>query len=166
MDNRTIERLHSLQLLAESRDQGYSDDPSAGNWTWFEVGVYVDASASALKTKDGIDLSWKSHPNRFMSEEYDWVCLFSTISQVFVYERYLQSEGMVFDKTHEIFGVLSVRPFSKVIRAICSYNLPQAGQRNWGTALCPFPGLDYHGQKWVPCCRVRTKDRCVFVLMH
>jgi len=72
--------MHRIQLLAESRDQGFADVPSAGNWTWFEVGVYVDASASALKEKDGIKLAWKSHPNRFMSREYDWVSSRNTIT--------------------------------------------------------------------------------------
>lgn len=89
LDEETIKRLHSIQLLAESCDQGFADVPSAGNWTWFEVGVYVDASASVLKEKEGIKLAWKSHSNRFMSQEYGW------------------SEGILFDRKHEIFGMLS-----------------------------------------------------------
>ncbi|KAF8238015.1 FabD/lysophospholipase-like protein [Tricholoma matsutake] len=89
LDEETIKRLHSIQLLAESCDQGFADVPSAGNWTWFEVGVYVDASASVLKEKEGIKLAWKSHSNRFMSQEYGW------------------SEGILFDRKHKIFGMLS-----------------------------------------------------------
>ncbi|KAF8237995.1 FabD/lysophospholipase-like protein [Tricholoma matsutake] len=91
LDEETIKRLHSIQLLAESCDQGFADVPSAGNWTWFEVGVYVDVSASILKEKEGIKLVWKSHSNRFMSQEYGW------------------SEGILFDRKHKIFGMLSPR---------------------------------------------------------
>ncbi|TFK32671.1 acyl transferase/acyl hydrolase/lysophospholipase [Crucibulum laeve] len=89
LDDETIKRLHSIQLFAECRDQGFADVPSAGNWTWFEIGVYVDASGATLKEKDGVKLVWKSHPNRFLSNSYDW------------------SNGMIFDKKHEIFGLLS-----------------------------------------------------------
>lgn len=47
--------------------------PSAGNWTWFELAILENESAFAPRVKDGVELVWKSHYNRFLSEEYGWV---------------------------------------------------------------------------------------------
>ncbi|KAF8522563.1 acyl transferase/acyl hydrolase/lysophospholipase [Hysterangium stoloniferum] len=68
----TISRLKSLQLFAESRDQGYADVPSAGNWTWFEIAIYDNSSSTLPKRKDGVSLVWTSHYNRFLSNEFGW----------------------------------------------------------------------------------------------
>jgi hypothetical protein len=70
----TIQRITQLQLYAESHDQGFADEPSGGNWTWFELAILEDGKATAPRMKDGIELVWKSHRNRFLTDDYDWVC--------------------------------------------------------------------------------------------
>ena len=79
----TIERLHSLQLNAESHDQGFCDVPSAGNWTWFELAIMENEYSDSPRVKDGIELTWISHLNRFCSDKYEWVrlqCLTNRLS--------------------------------------------------------------------------------------
>jgi hypothetical protein len=67
-----IERISGIQLFANSHDQGYASDPSAGNWTWFEIGIIKGKNSS----DKGRNLTWTSHFNRFLSSEYGWVrCL-------------------------------------------------------------------------------------------
>ncbi|CZR57037.1 uncharacterized protein PAC_06926 [Phialocephala subalpina] len=68
----TISKIHDLQLFAESRDQGQADDPLAGNWTWFELAILESETSKVPRKKDGIELIWLSHQNRFESEEYGW----------------------------------------------------------------------------------------------
>jgi len=73
LDPTTIERLHSLQLIAESHDQSFCDVPSAGNWTWFELAVMENEHSESPGIKDGIELTWISHLNRLRTSEYGWV---------------------------------------------------------------------------------------------
>lgn len=73
LDAHTIERIHSLRLVAESRDQGFCDDELAGNWTWFEIAILKNKYSKQPRIKDGIKLVWDSHKNRFLSNKYDWV---------------------------------------------------------------------------------------------
>ncbi|KAK6359101.1 hypothetical protein TWF696_000268 [Orbilia brochopaga] len=67
-----IRRLNSIQLYAESHDQGFCDNEDLGNWTWFELGIYENEGARFPRTKDGITLIWRSHYNYFNSKEYGW----------------------------------------------------------------------------------------------
>ncbi|KAK5434364.1 hypothetical protein LTR34_003877 [Exophiala xenobiotica] len=73
LDPPTIERLHGLQLIAESHDQGFSDVPSAGNWTWFELALMENERSDSPRVKDDVKLTWYSHVNRFCTEDYGWV---------------------------------------------------------------------------------------------
>jgi len=75
LDIGTIRKIDRLQLLADSHDQGYADITSGGNWTWFELAILEDESAYKPRVKDGVDLVWKSHDNRFLEEEFGWVRL-------------------------------------------------------------------------------------------
>lgn len=70
----TIRKIDRLQLLAESHDQGFADVPSAGNWTWFELAILENECAHAPRLKDGVELVWRSHDNRFLLEDFGWVC--------------------------------------------------------------------------------------------
>ncbi|KAJ4243526.1 hypothetical protein NW757_011165 [Fusarium falciforme] len=88
LDAHTIERIHSLRLVAESRDQGECDDELAGNWTWFEIAVLKNKYSKQPRIKDGIKLVWDSHKNRFLSKKYGW------------------EEGVEFTKDHDIFRLL------------------------------------------------------------
>ncbi|KAJ9497139.1 hypothetical protein H2202_007295 [Exophiala xenobiotica] len=72
LDPPTIERLHGLQLIAESHDQGFSDVPSAGNWTWFELALMENERSDSPRVKDDVKLTWYSHVNRFCTEDYGW----------------------------------------------------------------------------------------------
>lgn len=68
-----LHRIRAVKLFAESHDQGFADDIAAGNWTWFELAILESDAATAPKvTKDGVELVWTSHPNRFKSSEYGW----------------------------------------------------------------------------------------------
>lgn len=73
MELETINRIDRLQLVAESHDQGFADDESAGNWTWLEVAIFESEMDTAPKIKDGVELVWISHPNHFKQVAYDWV---------------------------------------------------------------------------------------------
>lgn len=70
-----IRKIDSFQLVAESHDQGFADVPSAGNWTWLELAILENETAWQPKYADGIELVWKSHYNRFLTEDYGWVGL-------------------------------------------------------------------------------------------
>ncbi|UNI22755.1 hypothetical protein JDV02_008616 [Purpureocillium takamizusanense] len=72
LDIATIRKIDRLQLLADSHDQGYADVTSGGNWTWFELAILEDESAYKPRVKDGVELVWKSHYNRFLEEEFGW----------------------------------------------------------------------------------------------
>lgn len=73
MELETIRRIDGLQLVAESHDQGYADDESAGNWTWLEIAIFESEMATAPRVKDGVELVWIRHPNHFKQADYDWV---------------------------------------------------------------------------------------------
>ncbi|KAF7540964.1 hypothetical protein G7054_g961 [Neopestalotiopsis clavispora] len=68
----TIQRIKSIRLFAESHDQGFADDPNAGNWTWFELAILEGPTSKTPRSKDGVDLVWESHTNRFKTTEYEW----------------------------------------------------------------------------------------------
>ncbi|KAF4977237.1 hypothetical protein FZEAL_6220 [Fusarium zealandicum] len=88
LDTDTIQRIHSLKLVAESHDQGFTDDPLAGNWTWFEIVLLENKYSEEPRMKDGIQLVWVSHRNLFLSQEFGW------------------EEGVKFEKDHDIFRLL------------------------------------------------------------
>ena len=68
----TIQHLTKIQLFAESHDQGYADDPLGGNWTWFELAILEDEGSTTPRQKDGIELIWRSHENRFLNKDFGW----------------------------------------------------------------------------------------------
>ncbi|KAK6003120.1 hypothetical protein QM012_000965 [Aureobasidium pullulans] len=72
LDETEIKRIRGLKLYTESHDQGYTSDPNAGNWTWFEYAI-VEGPSDHAKVQDGIRLVWTSHMNiREDTEEYGW----------------------------------------------------------------------------------------------
>ncbi|KAF2496314.1 FabD/lysophospholipase-like protein [Lophium mytilinum] len=66
-----IQRLSSVQLFAESHDQGEADDESAGLWTWLELVLLKDEYTDTPINEGGIELAWCSHLNP-LSEDYHW----------------------------------------------------------------------------------------------
>ena len=70
-----IRRIRGIKLFADSHDQGYCDDESAGNWTWLELAILNDDSSmeSPKTTEDGVELVWVSHSNKLKSEDYEWL---------------------------------------------------------------------------------------------
>ncbi|CCA70336.1 hypothetical protein PIIN_04275 [Serendipita indica DSM 11827] len=79
----SIGRLH-LQLTTKSHDQGWVDNPDAGNWTWFEVFVQKGGYKS-----DEV-YCWKTHNNKLGSYETS------------------ELEGPIFDPVHPIWSHLDV----------------------------------------------------------
>ncbi len=73
LDPETIRRIRSVQLFAESHDQGFCDDPLAGTWTWFELAIMENEHASLPREKDGITLAWSSHKNHLKQGWFEWV---------------------------------------------------------------------------------------------
>ncbi|CAI4216176.1 unnamed protein product [Parascedosporium putredinis] len=67
-----IQRIHSLQLIAKSHDQGYSDDEFSASWTWFEIAILKHKNSRHPRVKDGIELVWNSHRNALRSSEFTW----------------------------------------------------------------------------------------------
>ncbi|OJJ45838.1 hypothetical protein ASPZODRAFT_167556 [Penicilliopsis zonata CBS 506.65] len=65
--------LKSVQLFAETRDQGYVDDRALGNWTWLELAIYENEEADSPRVREGVQLVWTSHRNDMGSKEYDWL---------------------------------------------------------------------------------------------
>ncbi|KAJ6011672.1 hypothetical protein N7451_003084 [Penicillium sp. IBT 35674x] len=63
----------SVQLFADTHDQGWVDDRALGNWTWLEVAIYENESSDYPRTREGVELVWMSHKNDMGSEQYDWV---------------------------------------------------------------------------------------------
>ncbi|KAK6347586.1 hypothetical protein TWF718_005424 [Orbilia javanica] len=84
LDEVTIRKIDSIQLFAESHDQGFASNDDLGNWTWFELGIYANEGAEQPRSKNGIDLIWRSHYNNFKSAEYKWC------------------EGDLFKETHDL----------------------------------------------------------------
>ncbi|KAF3003991.1 hypothetical protein E8E14_007678 [Neopestalotiopsis sp. 37M] len=68
----TIQPIKSIRLFAESHDQGFAEDPNAGNWTWFELAIFESPTSKTPRSKDGVELVWESHTNRFKTTEYEW----------------------------------------------------------------------------------------------
>uniref|UniRef100_A0A0W0FFI5 PNPLA domain-containing protein n=1 Tax=Moniliophthora roreri TaxID=221103 RepID=A0A0W0FFI5_MONRR len=65
VDRNFCYRVTQLQLCTDSRDQGYADDRSAGSWTWFELVILPsEAATEPKKSKEGKELSWRSHNNQ------------------------------------------------------------------------------------------------------
>ncbi|VDC05257.1 unnamed protein product [Peniophora sp. CBMAI 1063] len=59
-----VQRIAAIQLVTVGRDQGWASDPSAGSWSWFEVGFERPPSeGSVLKGRR------ESHRNRLCSQE-------------------------------------------------------------------------------------------------
>jgi len=55
-----------MQLVTISRDQGFCDNPSQGNWSWFEIEIMqMDKETPTPKThpETGQPLRWTSHHN-------------------------------------------------------------------------------------------------------
>jgi len=88
LDLKTIERIESLQLFAQSHDQGWVTDEKEGNWTWFELVILENPEAATPRVKDGVQLVWRSHYNRLAQANYDWAV------------------GELFPDTHDLFGHL------------------------------------------------------------
>ncbi|KAK4140617.1 FabD/lysophospholipase-like protein [Dichotomopilus funicola] len=62
--------IESVQLIAESHDQGFVDDRAAGNWTWFELCILDNAQATVPVTRGEILLTWESHQTSMGCGEY------------------------------------------------------------------------------------------------
>ncbi|KAK7434582.1 hypothetical protein VKT23_020118 [Stygiomarasmius scandens] len=63
-------RVTQLQLCTDSRDQGFADDKSKGNWTWFEIVILPDEQATEpRRNKDGKELAWISHNNQLANQD-------------------------------------------------------------------------------------------------
>jgi len=73
LDPETIRRIRSVQLFAESHDQGYCEDRLAGTWTWFELAIMENMYVDKPRVKDGITLAWTSHKNHLCQAEFEWV---------------------------------------------------------------------------------------------
>ncbi|KAI9930159.1 hypothetical protein AWENTII_003365 [Aspergillus wentii] len=82
-----IKRIDSVQLIAKSNDQNYVTNPSVGNWTWFELAIF-EQDADKPKEKNGAQLVWMSHPNRFWTGTPGW------------------KEGKVFGRDHDLVKFL------------------------------------------------------------
>ncbi|KAG8740832.1 hypothetical protein FRC12_015862 [Ceratobasidium sp. 428] len=65
LDARMASHIHSIQLFTDSKHQGWVSNPSAGSWSWFEIGVCrVDEGSGNLNPKtqpDGSPAFWLSH---------------------------------------------------------------------------------------------------------
>ncbi|KAL1629248.1 hypothetical protein SLS56_005471 [Neofusicoccum ribis] len=84
-----IRRIRGLKLFAESHDQGFCDDESAGNWTWLELAILENESATAPKTtENGVELTWTSHSNELCCADYKWL------------------QGEVFDESRDFLSLL------------------------------------------------------------
>ncbi|KAH6683489.1 acyl transferase/acyl hydrolase/lysophospholipase [Plectosphaerella plurivora] len=100
LDEQTIERLHGLQLVTRSRDQGFCDDKAAGIWTWFEVAIMANSEAESPRVKGGIELVWTTHKNVQGKDEFLW------------------RKSKVFPKNHDIFRL--IEPNNVLVIRLCS----------------------------------------------
>ncbi|KAF7968406.1 hypothetical protein HWV62_30643 [Athelia sp. TMB] len=63
------------------KSPGWVDDPTAGNWTWFELAILKNMSAQTPRTRNaGTRLSWLSHKNSMKSSTYEWYSTTSYLS--------------------------------------------------------------------------------------
>ncbi|KAG8907211.1 hypothetical protein FRC01_007757, partial [Tulasnella sp. 417] len=89
-----MSRLAWLELETFSKDQGWCSDPSAGRWSWFEVGI-VRPSDDSWTSYDEQDIivptssesralptvqpeseefmAWESHCNTLAGEDFEWL---------------------------------------------------------------------------------------------
>ncbi|GAB7348910.1 hypothetical protein MBLNU459_g7600t1 [Dothideomycetes sp. NU459] len=88
LDTATIGKIHAVQLLAETHDQGYYDAGDGGNWTWLEFALLSSKDSVTPRMKDGVELVWMSHYNRLCSKDYGW------------------AEGMVFEAQHDMLRLI------------------------------------------------------------
>ncbi|KAJ5679821.1 hypothetical protein N7462_008065 [Penicillium macrosclerotiorum] len=88
LNDALIRSLQSIQLFAETHDQGHADDTSLGNWTWLELAIFEDESSEKPRVRNGIDLVWLSHKNRFLDDDYGWL------------------GGQVFNRKHDLLSLL------------------------------------------------------------
>jgi hypothetical protein len=84
-------RAIQLQLWTDSHDQGRAGDPKAGSWSWFEIVLFADESATDPIVRDGKEMVWKSHFNRLDSGS-----------------DFARHYGIIFDRRQEIFDALQV----------------------------------------------------------
>ncbi|EKJ68584.1 hypothetical protein FPSE_11242 [Fusarium pseudograminearum CS3096] len=98
LDAKTIQRLHSIQLVTESHDQGWYSDRALGSWTWFEVAIFENEAAIEPRKKDDILLSWTSHRSE-MAPESD-----SDMDPEI--ELFSPQLGSLFSQDHDIFRLL------------------------------------------------------------
>ncbi|KAL0258036.1 hypothetical protein SLS55_007207 [Diplodia seriata] len=86
---KTIRMIRGLRLFADSHDQGWCSDRKAGNWTWLELAILPDESATSPKTAaSGLELVWTSHVNSLATKDYTWL------------------SGEVFDERRDFFSLL------------------------------------------------------------
>ncbi|KAG8730609.1 hypothetical protein FRC11_006311 [Ceratobasidium sp. 423] len=69
----------SIQILTESRDQGWASEPEEGIWSWFELAIFTKRPAdgqqvnpSDIKQHEGKPLTWTSHENKLCSD-FQWI---------------------------------------------------------------------------------------------
>ena len=84
-------RVVQLQLSTQSHDQGFVDDSSRGNFTWFEIALFPDSEATEPRRgPDGAQLVWKSHNNQLANSK-------GTLHF-----------GTIFDRRSELLSLLNV----------------------------------------------------------
>ncbi|EFY96031.1 Tyrosinase [Metarhizium robertsii ARSEF 23] len=136
----TIRRIRGVKLFAESRDQGIVSNIGNGNWSWFELAILENESATnPRKTHTGIELVSMSHENNLASKEYTWL------------------HGGTFDKTRDILkwledgNVIAVR--------LCARSLKCATYARHGHLVIdvgndedavPITPIDWHPAKEIP----------------
>ncbi|KAL1614869.1 hypothetical protein SLS54_009423 [Diplodia seriata] len=90
---KTIRKIRGLRLFADSHDQGWCSDRKAGNWTWLELAILPDESATSPKTAaNGLELVWTSHVNCLATNDYAWL------------------SGEVFDERRDFLSLLERKP--------------------------------------------------------
>lgn len=100
LDKQTIERLHSLQLVTRSHDQGFCDDKAAGIWTWFELAIMENSDSEKPRFKHDIRLVWTTHKNVQGVGEFTW------------------RKSDVFSEDHDIFSL--IEPNNVLVVRLCS----------------------------------------------
>ena len=90
-------RALQLQLITQSRDQGYANDTSAGSWSWFEILILENSSSTTPRVKENKELVWRSHCNN--------LALFETT----------QHFGMLFDRRHELLNSIEVSHLIRIL---------------------------------------------------
>ncbi|KAJ3512169.1 hypothetical protein NLJ89_g3673 [Agrocybe chaxingu] len=118
LEEDVLEKLASLQLITNSRDQGYIIDEDCNGRTWFELAILASPADTQPKiVSGGRALTWTSHHNRKEHSETS---------------RLL---GRKFTRDHEIFSWLE--PCNAVGVLVCAQNpgwanYAKSGQLNMG----------------------------------